>query len=150
MSSFPGGFQLSLFLYCFVTVSTLMTTLSWRCLSFLSPFLIFFSESTSWLCPFPMFQRSPKNILFSSSIGTSFGLTPFPLNSAYISFWSKPKILFCLNYSILCWYRLPLALFASILCFSSWIIIFKLFFSLCIFHLIHSICVFSSSILVLH
>ena len=67
-------------------------------------------------------QISPQTLLLSSAFGTSFSLNTPPLNFAYIFFWSKSKILFCLNCSVPCSYLLILALFASILCFSSWII----------------------------
>ena len=95
-----------------------MAILSWRCLSFPSSFLISFSHCAAQLCPFPTLQRSPQDLLLSSAFGISLGFTPSPLNSAYI-FWSRSKIVFCLNCLILWWYLLTLALFASILCFRS-------------------------------
>lgn len=78
---------------------------------------------------FPNAQNiTPQNILLSSVFGTAaFGLTPSPLNSGYIFFWSKLKILFYLNFSILCSYLLNLALFANILCFSFSITVFNTF-----------------------
>ena len=104
-----------------------MTTLSWRCLPFPNSFLISFSRSASRLCPFPTLQISPQNFLLSSAFGTSLGLTSSPLNSVYTFFWSKSNILLCLNCSILWWHHLPLALFASIRCFSSSITVFNRF-----------------------
>ena len=132
--SFPGAFQLGIFQRCFVTFSTLMTTLSWRCLSFPSSFLRSFSHSAFRLCPFTTLQYHPQNLLLSSAFGTSFGLTPPPLNSPYIFFWSKSNILFCLNCSIIYSYLLALGLFASILCFSSSITVFNPFIFTRYFH----------------
>ena len=66
-----------------------------------------------------------QNLPLSSASATSFDLALPPLNSVYIFFWSKSKILFCLNCSILCSYLLIFALFASILCFSSSITVFN-------------------------
>ena len=77
----------------------------------------------------------------------------FTFCSIWYLIWSYPVsiefcvhllLLFCLNYSILRWYLLTLALFASILCWCFSITVFNSFFSLYIFHLIHSICFFSS------
>ena len=95
--------------------------------------------------PFPdALNMAPKSFNSFSIwyITWSLDLTLSPLNSAYIFSWSKSKILFCLNYSILCWYLITLALvttsFASVPQSQFSII----FFSLYIFHLIHSIFVF--------
>ena len=106
MPSSPEAFQLGIFLHCFVTFSTLLSTLSWRCLSFPSSLFISFDHSASQLCPFPTVQRSPQNLYFLKHlvhqlvlphlhwIGASIGLTPTPV------FWSKWKILFFLIFSI--------------------------------------------------
>lgn len=55
----PGTFLLGIFLHCFVTFSTLITTISSRCLSFASLILRFFKHSPSRFCPFSTLQISP-------------------------------------------------------------------------------------------
>ena len=146
MPTFPGTFQLGILLHCFVTFSALLRTLSWRCLSFFSSFVKVFSRSAAWLYSFTTLQISLQNILVSSAFVTSFGLTPPPLNSAYI------LLLIKINDSILS------ELFDSLLISSYFITFFKqfwihflnhflgftstLFLSLCIFDLVHSICFF--------
>ena len=55
----PGTFSLGIFLHCFVTFSTLITTLSSRWLSFSNLILRFFRHSPSRFCPFSTLQISP-------------------------------------------------------------------------------------------
>ena len=113
-----------------------MTTLSLRCLSFPTSFLRSFSHSVSRLCPFPTLQISPRNLSLSSAFGTSFGIYPTSIEFSV-------HLLIKVKYSILSsFYLLTLALFASILCFSSSIAVFNPFIFTRYFHLIHSICVF--------
>ena len=146
--SFPVAFQLGIFPHCLITVSRLMIILSWRCFSFSNSFFKSFSHSASRSCPFSTLQISHWNLLLSSSSGPFVQSYPSSLNSAYIFFWSKSNILFCLNCSILCSYQILLifALFARILCFNSSITVFNplLYFSLCSFHSVRSIYIFSS------
>ena len=52
--------------------------------------------------PFSSTPNITQNLLISLAFDTSFRLTPPPLNYAYIFFWSKSKILFFVNSSILC------------------------------------------------
>ena len=141
MPSFPEAFQLGIFLHCFVTLSIVMTTLSWGCLSFPSSFLRSFSHSAFPLCSSPILQTSkyhPKIFYFLQHL---YIIWFYPTS---IELWSKSKILFCLNCSILCSYLLTKhslqASFASILHLQFSVLLFLI----CIFHLIYLICVFSS------
>ena len=119
---FPIWYLSALFPYFLNTYAhSFLRTLVIYCLSFqiIQPFclsVMLFSDITPKLCVFFCIWY----IIRSDPI-------PFRFNSVYI-FWLRSKILFCLNFSILCSYLFTFALFASILCFISSVTVFNPFF----------------------
>ena len=96
--------------------------------------------------PFSSTPNITQNLLISLAFDTSFRLTPPPLNYAYIFSWSKSKILFFVNSSILC-KSFYFIVFCRHPCFGYSVTGFNRFFfflSPCTTHLTHSIFVFYS------
>ena len=84
--SFPGAFQLGIFLHSIFTISWLISTFS-VLLTFSNCFLQPFSYSVCWLCYFVILQISLQNLILSSEFGIILPPCFSPFRSLYTSFW---------------------------------------------------------------
>ena len=85
-ASFPGAFQLGIFLHSIFTISWLISTFS-ILLTFSNCFLQPFNYSVCWLCHFVMLQISLQNLILSSEFGIILPPCFSPFRSLYTSFW---------------------------------------------------------------
>ena len=100
-SSFPGSFQLGIFLHCIFTISWLILTFS-ILFTVSNCFVRPIHHSACWPYSFLILQISFQNLIISSG----FRIILWPcfslLSSLYTYFWLTWNSWFCLDYEILC------------------------------------------------